>query len=107
MSSESSWRCSGVIDSSIRCIAAAWRARLSSSCSTVSGLSGKNWPCLSMNSAKSASVSSPRACFSSSALRSAIMSLSACRDSAVGGILQRLLHAAELLVEHLALQHAP
>ena len=53
MSSESSWRCSGVIDSSIRCIAAAWRARLSSSCSTDSGLSGKNSPCLSMKSAKS------------------------------------------------------
>ena len=33
------------------------------------------------------------------------MSLSASRDSGAGRVLQCLLHAAELLVEHLALQH--
>ena len=53
------------------------------SSSTDCGFSGKNWPCLSMKSAKRSSVSSPRLCASMSCDRSATMSLTACMSCSV------------------------
>ena len=100
-SSISSARCSAVIELSIRWAAAARWARESSSSSTLRGFSGKKSPCLAMKSSKSCWVSSPEPVLLQQLVevaehlvdRGAVL---------VRGALQRLLHAREALVEHLA-----
>ncbi len=82
-SASSSSRCSWVIELRIRCAAAARCAKASSSSSMVRGFSGKNSPCLAMNSSNCSWVSSPRLCASSSVLRSSSISLIAARSSSV------------------------
>ena len=99
----SSARCSWLRLLRKRCAAAARLASESSSSSTLRGFSGKNSPCLSMKSSKSCWVSSPRECLSSR-LVEVVEHLVDALAVLVGGALQRLLHAGEALVEHLAAQ---
>ena len=66
------------------------------SSSTDCGSSGKNWPCLSMNSRNRSSVSSPRLCASMSADRSATMSLTACRSCSLAFSSADFIEANEL-----------
>ncbi len=69
--SSSRWR--GVIEASMRCVAAARRARMSTSSSRVRGFSGKRSPYFDMKSSKSSCVCSPLESRSSMSFRSDII----------------------------------
>ena len=105
-SSASSARCSALIELSIRCAAAARWASRSTSSSVFCGFSGKNSPCLRMNSANCCSVFCPCAWFASREFRSS--SISRIRSTSPGGdVLHRLLHPGEALVQHLPAEQVP
>ena len=101
--SASSARWSGDRPAIIRSWAAARRARESISSSIDSGLSGKNWPCFSMNSANR-SVGVLAAVVRVDELREVGDHVLDRLHVLLGGVLQRVLHRREGAVEHLPAQ---
>ena len=89
-----------VIELSIRCAAAARWASRSTSSSVFCGFSGKNSPCLRMNSANCCSRVLPLRVVREQGVQ-VVEHLPDPLDVARGHVLHRLLHPGEALVEHL------